>query len=84
MSKRRTPALEGAEKVPPETKIVPQRLKPHYERSTCGTAEAVPLSKTDFFSTLSGAEAGGVMSSIFRLRNTAGTMDFHGENVRKN
>jgi hypothetical protein len=33
-------------------KSVPQRLKPHYERDNYGTAEAVPLSKTDFFSTL--------------------------------
>jgi hypothetical protein len=39
---------EGTEKVPRETKIVPQRLKPHDEQSTCGTAEAVPLNKTDF------------------------------------
>jgi outer membrane lipoprotein carrier protein len=39
-------AKESAEK------SVPQRLKPHYEQSTCGTAEAVPLSKTDFFSSL--------------------------------
>jgi hypothetical protein len=39
-------------KVLREIKSVPQRLKPLYERSTCGTAEAVPLSKTDF-STLS-------------------------------
>jgi hypothetical protein len=35
-------------KVLSEIKSVPQRLKPRYERSTCGTAEAVPLSKTDF------------------------------------
>jgi hypothetical protein len=48
----RPKAKEGAEKVPHETKSVPQRLKPHYEQSTCGTAEAVPLSKTDFFITL--------------------------------
>jgi hypothetical protein len=27
---------------------VPQRLKPHVKRDFCGTAEAVPLSKTDF------------------------------------
>ena len=33
-------------------KSVPQRLKPHCKCATCGTAEAVPLSKTDFFSTL--------------------------------
>jgi hypothetical protein len=38
--------------MPHETKSVPQRLKPHYEQSTCGTAEAVPLSKTDYFGTL--------------------------------
>jgi hypothetical protein len=35
-----------------ETESVPQRLKPHYEQNICGTAEAVPLSKTDFFNTL--------------------------------
>jgi hypothetical protein len=45
-------AKEIAEKVHRKTKNVPQRLKPHYKQSTCGTAEAVPLSKTDFFSTL--------------------------------
>jgi hypothetical protein len=26
--------------------LFPQRLKPHYNQSICGTAEAVPLSKT--------------------------------------
>jgi hypothetical protein len=31
---------------------VPQRLKPHCKENTYGTAEGVPLSKTDFFSTL--------------------------------
>ena len=41
---------EDAEKVPCEIKSVPQRLKPRCEQSTCGTAEAVPLSKTGFFS----------------------------------
>jgi hypothetical protein len=50
--KGRPGAKEGAEKVLHETKSVPQRLKPHCEQSICGTAEAVPLSKTDFFSTL--------------------------------
>jgi hypothetical protein len=45
-------AKEGAEKVPCAIKSVPQRLKPRCEQSTFGTAEAVPLSKTDFFSTL--------------------------------
>ena len=40
-----------AEKVPREIKNVPQRLKPHCKQSAFGTAEAVPLSKTDFFST---------------------------------
>jgi hypothetical protein len=50
---RHTPgAKEGAEKVPRAIKSVPQRLKPRCEQSTFGTAEAVPLSKTDFFSTL--------------------------------
>jgi len=29
-------------------KAIPQRLKPHYEQSTCCTAEAVPLSETAF------------------------------------
>jgi hypothetical protein len=47
-------------------KNVPQRLKPRREQSTFGTAEAVPLSKTDFFSTFSEAgtlrEAGGFLS----------------------
>jgi hypothetical protein len=43
---------EDAEKVPRAIKSVPQRLKPRCEQSTFGTAEAVPLSKTDFFSTL--------------------------------
>src|SRR5437868_11384402 len=48
----RTPgAKEGAEKVPREIKNVPQRLKPRCKQSAFGTAEAVPLSKTDFFST---------------------------------
>jgi hypothetical protein len=42
----------GTEKVPREIKNVPQRLKPHYEQSTCGTAEAMPLSKSGFFRTL--------------------------------
>ena len=48
----RPKALEGAEKVASWRKSVPQRLKPHCKCVTCGTAEAVPLSKTDFFSTL--------------------------------
>jgi hypothetical protein len=43
-------AEESAEKVPAKTKSVPQRLKPPCEQSTFGTAEAVPLSKADFFS----------------------------------
>jgi len=29
-------------------KSVPPRLKPHCKCAICGTAEAVPLSKTDF------------------------------------
>jgi hypothetical protein len=41
-------ASEGDEKVAPQTKSVPQRLKPHCKENTFGTAEAVPLSKTDF------------------------------------
>jgi hypothetical protein len=48
----RPKAEEGAEKVAVQTKSVPQRLKPHCKKSTYGTAEAVPLSKTDFFSIL--------------------------------
>jgi hypothetical protein len=39
---------ELVEKVEPSSKNVPERLKPQYEGSTYGTAEAVPLSKTDF------------------------------------
>src|SRR5437899_12083878 len=45
-------AEEGAEKVPRRAKGVPQRLKPRSQQETCGTAKAVPLSKTEFFSTL--------------------------------
>jgi hypothetical protein len=41
-------AREGAEKAIRGEKNVPQRLKPHCRCATCGTAEAVPLSKTDF------------------------------------
>jgi len=44
---------EAAEKVVAKLKSVPQRLKPQSKCSTYGTAEAVPLSKTAFFSTLS-------------------------------
>jgi hypothetical protein len=33
-------------------KKVPQGLKPAWQRNICGTAEAVPLSKADFFSSL--------------------------------
>jgi hypothetical protein len=43
-----TKTIEGAWK-----KSVPQRLKPRCEQSRCGTAKAVPLSKTDFFSIFS-------------------------------
>jgi hypothetical protein len=39
---------QAAEKLPSETESVPQGLKPHCKQNTCGTAEAVPLSKTDF------------------------------------
>ena len=45
-------AEEGAEKMPRGPKSVPQRLKPHCKQSSFGTAEAVPLSETDFFNTL--------------------------------
>jgi hypothetical protein len=44
---RRFGVKEVVEKLPRERKGVPQRLKPHCEQSSCGTAEAVPLSKTD-------------------------------------
>ncbi len=44
--------IEGAEKVVAATKGVPQRLKPCSKGCTYGTAKAVPLSETDFFSTL--------------------------------
>jgi hypothetical protein len=39
-------------KVAREANSVPQRLKPHCKHDACGTAEAVPLSKADFFSIL--------------------------------
>jgi hypothetical protein len=42
-------AKEDVEKCFAE-KGVPQRLKPHCEQNACGTAEAVPLSKTGSFS----------------------------------
>jgi hypothetical protein len=42
----------AAEKVLSETEGVPQGLKPHCKQNTCGTAEAVPLSKTGFFRSL--------------------------------
>jgi hypothetical protein len=35
-----------------KAEAVPQRLKPHCQSSTCGTAEAVPLSKTGYFNEL--------------------------------
>jgi hypothetical protein len=41
-------AEEAAEEVPFETKSVPQGLKPPCRQNACGTAEAVPLSKTGF------------------------------------
>jgi hypothetical protein len=50
--RRTSAAKEAAEKVASWRKSVPQRLKPHCKCMTCGTAEAVPLSKTDFFSIL--------------------------------
>ncbi len=40
-------AEEGAEEVAARTKSVPQRLKPHGDEASYGTAEAVPLSKTN-------------------------------------
>jgi hypothetical protein len=52
-------AEKGAEKLPSETKGVPQGLKPRCKQSASGThsaplragSEAVPLSKTDFSAT---------------------------------
>ena len=41
-------AGQAAEKVVLVPRIVPQRLKPRCEHYICGTAEAVPLSKTEF------------------------------------
>ena len=52
-------AEEGAEKVVLQTKSVPQRLKPHCKENIYGTAEAVPLSETDFLS-LGGAAEGKI------------------------
>jgi len=52
---------KALKKVSREIKSVPQRLKPHCEQCTCGTAEAVPLSKMDFFSTLFSALGDGTM-----------------------
>jgi hypothetical protein len=49
MDKKAYPRFGGG---PRETKTVPQRLKPRCERGIFGTAEAVPLSKTDFFCNL--------------------------------
>jgi len=43
---------EDGEKVASWRKDVPQRLKPHCEQGSCGTGKPVPLSKTDFFSSL--------------------------------
>jgi len=43
---------EAAEKVALWRKDVPQRLKPYCKYNACGTGKPVPLSKTDFFSTL--------------------------------
>jgi hypothetical protein len=42
------PAEQDAEKVASADKSRPQRLKPEFKSGICGTAEAVPLSKTVF------------------------------------
>jgi hypothetical protein len=55
--KRTSGAKEGAEKVALQTEDVPQGLKPYCKQNTSGTAEAVPLSKTDFLNTLYGPTA---------------------------
>jgi hypothetical protein len=52
---RTSGAKEGAEKGGAANQNVPQGLKPHCKQNTSGTAEAVPLSKADFFSTPSKA-----------------------------
>jgi hypothetical protein len=44
-------SMEVRKKAPSETRNVPQGLKPT-AKSACGTAEAVPLSKTGFFCSL--------------------------------
>jgi len=46
------------EKVSREIENVPQRLKPRCEQSTFGTAEAVPLSKTDLSAASEGPNGG--------------------------
>jgi hypothetical protein len=40
---------ELVEKGNAQTKNVPHRLKPRFKHCTYGTAEAVPLSKTEYF-----------------------------------
>jgi hypothetical protein len=47
-------------KVENKAKTVPQRLKPDCKCGTYGTAEAVPLSKTEYFNKLSGLLKFGV------------------------
>jgi hypothetical protein len=41
-------AKQAAEKVPLETKNVPQGLKPHHKQDTCGTAEQVAEKVCEF------------------------------------
>jgi hypothetical protein len=57
---------EVLKKVPRE-KNVPQRLKPHYEQNICGTAEAVPLSETDFSAPFEAVPLGKLALSAFCL-----------------
>jgi hypothetical protein len=45
-------AKEAAEKVRLQRRAVPQRLKPRCKQGTDGTAEAVPLTKQEFFRSL--------------------------------
>jgi hypothetical protein len=45
-------AKQAAGKVRLQGRTVPQRLKPRCKQETYGTAEAVPLTKRDFFRSL--------------------------------
>jgi hypothetical protein len=51
------------EKVENKAKTAPQRLKPDCKCGTYGTAEAVPLSKTEYFNKLLGSTLAAVIGS---------------------